>query len=187
MTVSSRKYSRNLQIGDARRRKLPVLENACESRQSVEVRVLLKLDNPDLGRDPDAQWALKDEQVTVEFAASAGELQSAVGLNRYAAGDALLTGSTGDRWCVSRDRFDAKYEPQQPNLPGQAGGYRNRPVSVLVKQMPVAFSVSRSAGGDVLRGNAGDWLVQYAPGDHGIVAKERFERVYRVLERRSDL
>jgi hypothetical protein len=166
---------------------LPLLENACESRQSVEVRVLLKLDNPDLGGDPDARWARKDEQVTVEFAASGGAVQSAVGLNRYAAGDALISGSTGDRWCVSRDRFDAKYEPQPPTLPGRAGIYRNRPLAVLAKQMSVAFSVSRSAGGDVLRGNAGDWLVQYAPGDHGIVAKERFERVYRVLERGSSL
>jgi hypothetical protein len=186
MTVSSRKNSRNLKSGDARRRKLPHLENACEPRQSVGMQVLLELDKPDLRRDPDAQWVLKDERVTVAFAASAGAVQSAVGLNRYAAGDALLTGSTGDRWCVSRDRFDAKYEPQAPTVPGQAGGYRNRPLSVLAKRMSVAFSVSRSAGGDVLRGNAGDWLVQYAPGDHGIVAKERFERVYRVLERRSD-
>jgi hypothetical protein len=46
--------------------------------------------------------------------------------------------------------------------------------------MSVAFTVQRSAGGDVLRGEAGDWLVQYAPGDHGIVAAERFDRVYRV-------
>ena len=37
----------------------------------------------------------------------------------------------------------------------------------------------RSAGGDLLRGEAGDWLVQYAVGDHGIVADTRFERVYR--------
>lgn len=37
-------------------------------------------------------------------------------------------------------------------------------------------------GGDVLCGEAGDWLMQYAPGDHGIVAQDRFERVYRVLD-----
>jgi hypothetical protein len=46
--------------------------------------------------------------------------------------------------------------------------------------MPAAFSVARSAGGDVLRGAAGDWLVQYAPGDYGVVARARFDRVYRV-------
>jgi hypothetical protein len=162
-----------------------VLVNTCTSGHSIDVQVLLELDSPDLLTDPDALWVVKDERVAVEFAAAAGTVKSAVGLNSYAAGDALLTGSTGDRWCVSRDRFDAKYEPQAPTLPGQAGGYRNRPLAVLAKRMPVAFSVARSAGGDVLRGNAGEWLVQYAPGDHGIVAKERFERVYRGLDRQS--
>jgi PGDYG protein len=143
------------------------------------MQVLLELDGPDLAADPDAQWVSKDEIVAVEFAATAAALQSAVGLNRYVAGDALLTGSTGDRWCVSRGRFDAKYEPQAPTLPGQAGSYRNRPVSILAKRMTVAFSVSRSAGGDLLRGNAGDWLLQYSPGDHGVVTRERFDTVYR--------
>jgi hypothetical protein len=118
--------------------------------------------------------------VTVEFAAEAGELQSAVGTNRYAAGDALLTGSTGDRWCVSRTRFDAKYQAEAPRS-GAAGLYRNRPVPVIAKRMTDAFSVARSAGGDVLRGAAGDWLVQYAPGDHGIVAGQRFAAVYRLI------
>ena len=136
----------------------------------------LQLENPDLSRDPAACWVIKDEVVSVEFAAAPGALQSAVGLNRYAAGDALLTGSTGDRWCVSRDRFDAKYQ-----LDAVAQGrYRNRPVAVLAKRMNMAFTVERSAGGDVLRGEPGDWLVQYAPGDHGIVAAARFDRVYRV-------
>jgi hypothetical protein len=117
----------------------------------------------------------------VEFAALPGTLESAVGLNRYAAGDALLTGSTGDRWCVSRDRFDAKYLPEAPTLHGHDGRYRNRPAAVLAKRMPVEFSIARSAGGDLLRGAAGDWLVQYAPGDHGVVAEDRFARVYRLL------
>jgi hypothetical protein len=138
------------------------------------------IDDPDLTEDSDAVWAVKDELVTVEFAAAAGTLESAVGTNRYQPGDALLTGSTGDRWCVSRDRFDARYRPDAPTLQGEAGRYGNRPVSVLAKRMTVNFTVERSAGGDLLRGNAGDWLVQYAPGDHGIVADARFDRVYRV-------
>lgn len=119
----------------------------------------------------------------VEFAAAAGELASAVGTNRYQRGDALITGSTGDRWCVSRARFDARYQPLSPTLPGGAGRYRNRPTQVLARQMQVAFCVARSAGGDVLAGAPGDWLVQYAPGDHGIVERSRFERVYRLLPR----
>jgi hypothetical protein len=143
----------------------------------------LKLENPDLAADGAACRVVKDEVVRVEFALAAGVLESAVGLNRYAAGGALLTGSTGDRWCVSRGRFDVKYGPEPPTLPGQAGSYRNRPVAVLAKRMSVAFSIARSAGGDVLLGNAGDWLLQYAPGDHGVVARARFDQVYRVLRR----
>jgi len=140
----------------------------------------LKLENPGLTADDGACWVVKDEVVWVEFAAEPGMLQSAVGLNRYAAGDALLTGSTGDRWCVSRDRFDAKYQPEAATSPGEPGRYRNRPLPVLAKRMTVAFTVQRSAGGDLLRGNAGDWLVQYAPGDFGIVAAARFDSVYRI-------
>jgi len=43
------------------------------------------------------------------------------------------------------------------------------------------FSVDRMAGGDCLQGEAGDWLIEYAPGDHGIVERTRFERVYRII------
>jgi hypothetical protein len=144
----------------------------------------LKLHNPQLSTDGGACWVVKDEVVSVEFADAPGVLESAVGRNRYAAGDALLTGSTGDRWCVSRDRFDAKYQPEAPLSPGEPGIYRNRPVLVLAKRMSVAFTVERSAGGDLLEGKAGDWLVQYAPGDRGIVAAARFDRVYRVPDER---
>jgi PGDYG protein len=144
--------------------------------------MVLDLENPDLTADGAACWVVKDEVVRVEFALAAGVLESAVGLNRYAVGDALLTGSTGDRWCVSRDRFDVKYRPEPPTLPGQGGSYRNRPVAVLAKRMSVAFVVARSAGGDLLLGDAGDWLLQYAPGDHGVVAQARFDKVYRVVD-----
>ena len=143
--------------------------------------VPLPLQDLDLTGNIDAVWAVKDERVIVEFALAAGALESAVGTNRYAAGDALITGTTGDRWCVSRDRFDAKYVAEAPTQDGQPGSYRNRPIPVRARRMDTPFEVRRSAGGDVLRGDAGDWLVQYAPGDHGIVAQDRFARVYRVL------
>ena len=139
------------------------------------------LDAPDLNTDPDAVWAVKDELVTVEFAIAPGTLASAVGTNRYESGDALLTGSTGDRWCVSRARFDAKYRAESPTLQNHSGHYRNLPVAVRAKRMAVPFNVARAAGGDVLSGAAGDWLMQYAPGDYGIVAQDRFVSVYRVL------
>lgn len=137
------------------------------------------LDHPDLEDDPDAVWVSKDETVIVQFAAESGELRSAVGMNRYRAGDALVTGSTGDSWCVSRTHFDAKYRPESSTLAGQPGRYRNVPTLIRAKRMSMDFEVSRTTGGDVLQGLAGDWLVQYGPEDYGVVARARFERVYR--------
>lgn len=133
----------------------------------------------DLGRDPAAGTYFKDEIVDVIFATACGELISREGPNRYDAGDALITGSTGDRWSVARHRFEPKYQPLAPLAMGQDGRYRARAVAVLARQMSAAFSVERRAGGDLLRGQAQDWLLQYAPGDYGVVENARFQRVYR--------
>ena len=133
----------------------------------------------DLSTDPAATRVVKDEAVAVEFAAAPGELMSLEGPNRYQPGDALITGATGERWVVSRERFDAKYLPQPGVAQGEPGAYRNRPVIVLAKEMPHAFSIARSAAGDVLTGAAGDWVMQYAPGDYGVVKAARFAKVYR--------
>jgi hypothetical protein len=138
------------------------------------------LQHVDLRTDPAARPFVKDETVHVDFAATPGELMSLEGPNRYAPGDALITGSTGDRWVVSRERFDAKYVSADASLPhGQPGAYRNRPSVVLAKQMHAPFSMARSEAGDVLHGQAGDWILQYAPGDYGVVQAQRFAKVYR--------
>lgn len=141
------------------------------------------LKDVDLRRDPAAGQYVKDETVTVEFAVAAGELASLEGLNRYGRGDALVTGTGGARWVVERARFDAKYVPAAPSaVHGEAGAYRNRPVAVLAKQMTAPFSIARTADGDVLTGVAGDWLMQYAPGDYGVVKSQRFAAVYRRID-----
>ncbi|MGC3982178.1 MAG: PGDYG domain-containing protein [Steroidobacteraceae bacterium] len=134
----------------------------------------------DLQLDPRARAYVKREIVSVSFARSDGGIQSREGLNRYSTGDALITGSTGDHWSVTRDRFDAKYLPLNGIAHGEDGQYQNRPLPILAIQQTQAFDVERSAGGDVIHGAAGDWLMQYAPGDHGIVENAKFQRVYRL-------
>src|SRR5258707_7198716 len=130
---------------------------------------MLEFKQIDLRTDPNAALFVKDEIVEVAFAAGDGELISREGPNRYHAGDALITGSTGDRWSVTRDRFDAKYTALAPTLPGEAGRYANIPQPVMAQQMLQSFSIERQAGGDIIHGKPGDWLLQYAPGDYGIV------------------
>lgn len=138
--------------------------------------------NIDLAADPAAARYVKSETVTVEFAKAAGELISLEGSNRYRIGDALITGSTGSRWSVSCDRFEAKYAAVPPTLQGQDGSYLSRPIPVLARQIHEPFTAERSAGGDLLRGESGDWLLQYSPGDFGVAEQRRFASIYRRLD-----
>lgn len=142
---------------------------------------MLALTDIDLTRDPAAARYVKSETVSVSFAREAGELISLEGPNRYRAGDAIITGSTGSRWSVTRERFNAKYEAVPPLADGQDGAYSARPIPILARRFDQPFQAARSAGGDVLTGNAGDWLLQYGPGDFGVAANERFVRVYREI------
>lgn len=136
---------------------------------------------PRLSEDPDAQRAVKDEEVSVVFAAEAGLIMSAVGPNHYHSGDALITGSTGDPWTVTRDRFDAKYRPSGGQQAGEDGRYRNIPVPIWVKRIDEPFTIERRTGGDRLTGAPGDWAVEYAKDDCGLVAADRFAAVYRLV------
>lgn len=142
---------------------------------------MLELKDIDLTRDSLASAYVKTEVVQVNFAREAGELISLEGPNRYAIGDAVITGSTGTRWSVTRDRFEAKYVPVQPTRQGEDGSYQARPIPVLARQFAEPFTAARSAGGDLLHGMAGDWLLQYGPGDFGIAGQQRFNQVYRKL------
>lgn len=135
----------------------------------------------DLRNDPQARTYVKNEVVKVKFATEAGTITSREGPNSYTPGDALITGSTGDHWSVTRDRFNAKYTPLASLQHGQDGEYRNIPMPVLAKQMDENFSVQRAPGSDVIQGKAGDWLMQYAPGDYGIVEQAKFAKVYRPI------
>lgn len=142
----------------------------------------MNFEQPDLRADPEAACYVKDETVQVTFARVAGAIDSREGPNHYQRGDALVTGSNGDRWSVSRARFDARYTPTAPWVHGADGAYRNKPLPVLARRIAEDFTVRRETGGDPLQGHAGDWLLQYAPGDWGVVAAAKFQRVYRPLE-----
>jgi hypothetical protein len=139
----------------------------------------MEFESIDLQHDDGAAPYVKQETVQVSFALADGSIASREGANHYRAGDALLTGSGGDRWSVARERFDRRYQAVPPLQHGSDGAYRSLPLPVLARQIPEPFTVRRSAGGDLLRGAANDWLLQYAPGDWGIVEDAKFQRLYR--------
>ena len=116
----------------------------------------MNLGQPDLRLDRDAAPFVKSELVQVVFASGPGTI-------------------------VSRDRFDARYEAVPPGSDGIAGAFRSKALAVLAKQIHEDFKVRRSATGDLLHGRSGDWLLQYAPGDWGVVEELKFRQVYRPL------
>jgi hypothetical protein len=133
--------------------------------------------------DPDARRACKRSiPVRVEFATESGTLDTREGPVGYARGDALLTGSNGERWPVPRASFDASYEPVAPMRHGKPGPYRKRPLILWAKPMAEPFAVTLDHDRGTLCGKPGDWLVQYAPDDLGVVSGSLFGDTYELLD-----
>jgi PGDYG protein len=137
----------------------------------------------DLSEDRAAHRARKLAiAMAVEFAQADGTLATREGPVQFVAGDALLTGTEGERWPVPRSRFEETYEPIAPLRPGKPGTYRKRPQVVWAKPMREAFTVELGGGRGTLHGSAGDWLLQYAPGDMSVVSGSVFAKTYELLD-----
>ena len=134
-----------------------------------------------LNTDVAAVRVQKTERVTVHFAAVVGELESLEGANRYHVGDAIVQARQGNAWVVERARFIEKYAAVAPLVMGADGLYDALPQVILAKRMAHNFALHRKLGGDLLHGSAGDWVLQYAPGDFGVCAQARFAQVYAVV------
>ncbi|HVO89256.1 MAG TPA: PGDYG domain-containing protein [Casimicrobiaceae bacterium] len=136
----------------------------------------------DLAHDARARRARKRAVVvSVTFADAPGSMQTREGAVQYEQGDALVCGAAGDRWPIARDRFLATYAPVAPLASGEPGRYRKRPQTVLARRMDAPFCVPLPDDRGTLRGEAGDWLVQYAPGDLAVVGAEIFKQTYELL------
>lgn len=132
----------------------------------------------DLRGDTGARHARRRESVVdVRFARTPGVLVTREGPVRHAAGDALLTGAAGERWPVRRAVFELHYRAAPGTLAGGDGRYLRNPQQVLALQLDAARTVA-TRGGDPLQGRAGDWLLQYAPGEFGIVSADIFAATY---------
>jgi PGDYG protein len=119
-------------------------------------------------------------EVDVAFASTECTVQTREGKVHAHAGDAILTGTKGDRWRVSRGRFTEKYEPVAPTRAGQDGRYVALPIRVAAVQMREDFEVILADGVSVLAGRPGDWLVDYGDGSLGVIEPKIFTATYRI-------
>ena len=120
-------------------------------------------------------------ELQVQFTPVACTIQTREGLVHARPGDAIVTGAGGERWRVSRGHFAEKYRPVPPTAQGQAGRYVSLPNSVMAVPMPNAFEVLLADGVSRLRGQPGDWLVDYGDGSLGIVSQAIFATTYEIV------
>lgn len=96
---------------------------------------------------------------------------------RFAVGDPIVTGTRDEVWPIRRHRFEATYAPSdEGGAFGRDGLFHKVAGPVPVCCIGEAFTVSASWG--ELTGNPGDYLVQYGPGDFGIVSTDSFGDTY---------
>jgi hypothetical protein len=136
-----------------------------------------------VSEDPRRLQARKlEREVQVRFTSEACNVQTREGVVHAKPGDAIVTGTAGEHWRVSRARFAQKYRPVAPTLPGESGRYQSLPYLILALPMQQAFQVVLVDGSSRLSGRAGDWLVDYGDGSLGIVAPTIFATTYQVLD-----
>ena len=114
----------------------------------------------------------------VEFALEEGTLNTLEGKVPYQIKDALMTGVQGERWPISRAKFELTYEPVPPTLMGAAGTYVKKRMVVEATQSDEPFEVAIDGGKSILKGNAGDWLISSPDGSQWLVADEIFKKTY---------
>jgi len=138
--------------------------------------------SPEVSEHPDCMEARKlVHEVQVSFADDDRTVETLEGVVHAKPGDAILTGIGGEQWRVSRRHFPDKYRPVAPTEHGETGAYVSLPNRVLALRMNSAFEVQLADGVSRLRGEAGDWLVDYGDGSLGIVAADVFSTTYEII------
>jgi len=120
--------------------------------------------------------------VQVRFATQDDRISTLEGNVHARAGDAIVTGISGEQWPVARAQFAAKYVPNAPCVMGEDGSYQSLPIHVLALRMASAFTVVLDDGRSQLNGQTGDWLVEYDDGALGIIAAPVFDNTYDIAE-----
>lgn len=130
------------------------------------------------GRSDAAIYRKRPRLFAVEFAHTTQTIATLEGPVLCRPGDAIVTGIVGEQWPVPPDVFPSKYEAVAPTRTGESGQYRSLAQTVRAVQLRAPLEVALSAGRGRLLGVAGDWLVQYAPGDCSVVRDAIFRSTY---------
>lgn len=131
-----------------------------------------------------ASYRRKPGLFAVEFAVREQVIATLEGPVLCREGDAIITGTAGERWPVPIEVFHSRYVARALTGDGESGQYQSLPRTVQAVQLSTPVKISLSAGRGQLAGSAGDWLVQHASGDCSVVREDIFRNTYeRVVDR----
>ena len=130
----------------------------------------------ELTNDPSAQQVQK-KAIPLQFriAEQPETVQTLEGAVEAPAGAYIMTGTKGENWPIPADKFKETYDIIDKQHAAK------KPIPVPAKQMDQNFFVTVSWSPDKLQGEPGDWLVQYGPGDYGVVEAGIFDETYDLL------
>lgn len=130
---------------------------------------------PELSEDPDAFRCFK-KPIPLEFriAQEQETVQTKEGPVVARAGDYIMTGTKGENWPIPADQFNYDILTQD----GSTGTAAKKKIIVSAKEMNESFEVKVSWSASTLKGEVGDYLVEYGPGDYGVVGREIFKETY---------
>ena len=117
----------------------------------------------------------------VHFAKEDGTVETKEGSQPCKAGDAIMTGTKGEHWPIPLADFNKTYEVVDKDK----GLYAKKSMEVYAREMKKPFTVNVSWSDKPLVGKPGDRLVQYKPGDFGIVDKEIFGETYNIIRKNT--
>ena len=119
--------------------------------------------------------------VKVKFAKTHGKLKTLEGDVSYKAGAAIIQGETEEVWPLERDKFDENYEAISGTTHGIDGYYQKRLIEALAIKLTEPACIQVGYANDVIMGQPGDWLLQYAENEFGIVNSEIFKKTYTII------
>lgn len=133
---------------------------------------------PELENDPESFSCFK-KAIPLRFriAHEPEVVQTKEGPVSANAGDYIMTGTEGENWPIPSSQFNYDILTQD----GDIGTASKKKIIVYAKEMSESFEVKVSWSPSTLKGNSGDYLVQYGPGDYGIVNKDIFQKTYEIF------
>jgi hypothetical protein len=123
-------------------------------------------------------YQVADSFYGVTFSKKSQIIETLEGNVACSAGDAIVTGSKGETWPVTREAFFRKYVPMRGLLAGDDGQYTKRLAFVQVRQLDREETIELSDGRGTVTGQTGDWCLTYGIGNQAFIRSDIFSETY---------